>query len=189
MKKTSPSYLSRHDLYNKGNAARVMRVIAKGIDVIIAILIAFVLYPWGILLSVLFLSIIDAANYGESVGKRIMGFRVVSLKDGTPCDLKASFIRNTPLTLPLLLMIIPGIGWLLSLCLIFPLVFLEIYLIFKLDAFHRLGDVLADTTVIANDPHREWYDKKKKQWDQQARAGDLLTRSNSSSNHSGSHGR
>ncbi len=141
-----------------------MRVIAKGIDLIIAILIAFVLYPWGILLGVGFLSIIDAANYGESVGKKIMGFRVVSLKEGTPCDLRSSIIRNTPLTLPLLLMIIPGIGWLLSICLIFPLMLLELYLIFKLDSFHRLGDVLADTTVIANDPHRELLKKQKKDW-------------------------
>ncbi|MDH4469249.1 MAG: RDD family protein [Bacteriovoracaceae bacterium] len=173
MKKESPSYLSKHDLYRKGNPARMMRVIAKGIDVMIAFLIAFVLYPWGILLGVLFLSIIDAANYGESIGKRIMGFRVVSLKDGSPCQIKASFIRNLPLTVPFFCLIVPGLGWVLFIFLIIPLVAMEIYLIFKLDSFHRLGDVLADTTVVANDPHREDLQKKQKDW---AQPSDAFTR-------------
>jgi uncharacterized RDD family membrane protein YckC len=175
MKKETPSYLSKHDLYHKGNPARMMRVIAKGIDLMIAFLIAFVLYPWGILIGVMFLSIIDAANNGESIGKKMMGFRVISLKDGSPCDIRSSFIRNLPITIPLFFMIIPVLGWLFFLFLIIPMVAMELYLIFKLDSFHRLGDVLADTTVVANDPYREDLRKKQKDW--AAQPGDIFTRS------------
>ena len=41
---------------------------------------------------------------------------------------------------------------------------LEIYLMFKLDSEHRLGDVMADTTVIANHPNQIDLRKAKESW-------------------------
>ncbi len=41
---------------------------------------------------------------------------------------------------------------------------MEVYLLFKLDSGHRLGDVMADTTVIANDPNRVNTKKSKDGW-------------------------
>ena len=96
-----------------------------------------------------------------------MGFSVISLEDGSPCSIKQSFIRNLPLLVPLILAIIPFWGWILSLLVGLPLVVLEVYLMYKLDSAHRLGDVMADTTVIAGDgqalsaknKNASWFDK------------------------------
>jgi len=99
----------------------------------------------------IYLSICDSLQNGQSVGKRMMGFAVVSLENGKPCSIKQSFIRNLPINIPLLLAIIPLWGWILSLLVGIPLLLLEIYLIYKIDSGHRLGDVMADTTVMAGD--------------------------------------
>jgi uncharacterized RDD family membrane protein YckC len=153
------------DIGAGSRAARLMRVLAKAIDFFLAFLLCVVLYPFGVLLSIGYLCIADSLNQGESVGKKLMGFKVLCLKEGKPCSFKASTVRNLPFTVPLLFLLVPVWGWLACFFSLIPLLVLEIFLIFKLDAFHRLGDVMADTTVIANDPHREFYKKKdKKEW-------------------------
>ena len=77
-----------------------------------------------------------------------MGFSVISLEDNGPCTLKQSVIRNLPLLIPWGLMVIPFWGWIFAFLLGLPLVALEIYLISKINSGHRLGDVMADTSVI-----------------------------------------
>ncbi len=113
---------------------------------------AFIAYPWGLALSIGYLAISDSLFDGQSVGKRIIGFRVISLEDGRPCGMRQSLIRNLPVLLPLCFALVPFWGWILCVLLSLPLIFLEIYFLFKLDSAHRLGDVMADTTVIGNDP-------------------------------------
>jgi uncharacterized RDD family membrane protein YckC len=158
-------YIIKPDLSAGSRAARFMRLLAKAIDCFLAFLLCIVLYPFGVLLSIGYLSIADSLNQGESVGKKLMGFKVLSLKDGEACSLKASIIRNLPFTIPLLFLLIPFWGWIACILTMVPLIALEIFLIFKLDAFHRLGDVMADTTVIANDPHQEdLQNKSNKEW-------------------------
>jgi hypothetical protein len=56
--------------------------------------------------------------------------------------------------LPLGFALVPLWGWILCVMLSVPLIFLELYFLFKLDSAHRLGDVMADTTVIGNDSQR-----------------------------------
>jgi len=130
--------------------ARLARVIAKGIDLGGVLIAAFIGYPWGLLLGLGYLAISDSLFEGQSVGKRIVGFRVISLEDGKPCGMKQSFVRNLPLTVPMLFAVVPFWGWILCVLLSLPLIFLELYFLFKLDSAHRLGDVMADTTVISN---------------------------------------
>lgn len=93
-----------------------------------------------------------------------MGFAVISLDDGTPCSLKQSVIRNLPIVIPMVFAIIPLWGWIFCSILSVPLMLMEVYLLFKLDSGHRLGDVMADTTVIANDPNRVNLKKSKEGW-------------------------
>ena len=112
---------------------------------------SLVFYPVGLLLSLFYLGISDSMQNGQSLGKKIMGFSVISLEDGGPCSLKQSVIRNLPLLIPLVLALIPFWGWVLAFILGPPLVALEIYLIYKLDSGHRLGDVMADTSVMGHD--------------------------------------
>lgn len=144
--------------------ARSARVLAKGIDFFISLLIALFLYPLGVVLAIAYLCISDFVQEGQSVGKRFIGFKVISLKDGTPCSLKQSIVRNLPFTVPLLFCIVPVWGWIFSLFLLIPFILLELFFIFRLDSAHRLGDVMADTTVMANDPKSELAQKKKESW-------------------------
>lgn len=146
------------------NTARLTRIIAKAIDMFIVLILSMLFYPFGLLLAMFYIGISDSLHNGQSVGKRLMGFNVISLEDGKPCSVKQSIIRNLPLLIPMAFAIIPLWGWIFCSILALPLIALEIYLMFKLDSGHRLGDVMADTTVIGNDPNRIDIRKAKQSW-------------------------
>lgn len=146
------------------NTSRLTRIIAKFIDLFIVSVLAILFYPLGLLLAIFYLGISDSLYGGQSLGKRLMGFAVISLEDGKPCSTKQSVIRNLPFLIPMIFALIPLWGWIFSSILLIPLVILELYLLFKLDSTHRLGDVMADTTVIADDPNRVDLRKNKESW-------------------------
>lgn len=136
------------------NTSRFTRLIAKAIDLFIVLILSMLFYPFGLLLALIYIAISDSLYDGQSVGKRLMGFAVISLEDGKPCSVKQSIIRNLPIMIPMAFAIIPLWGWIICSIFAIPLTLLEVYLLFKLDSGHRLGDVMADTTVIGNDPNR-----------------------------------
>lgn len=144
--------------------AQISRLIAKAIDLFIVLVLSMLFYPFGVILTVIYMSIADSLYGGQSVGKKLMGFAVISLEDGKPCSLKQSIIRNLPIIIPLAFAIIPPWGIIFCTILIPPLMLLEIYLLLKLDSGHRLGDVMADTTVIANDANRIDLRKNQESW-------------------------
>ena len=127
---------------------------AKLIDLFIVAFFSFLFYPVGVLLSLVYLGVADSMQGGQSLGKRVMGFSVISLEDGDVCSLKQSVIRNLPILIPWGLLVIPFWGWILAFLLGVPLIALEVYLIAKINSGHRLGDVMADTSVIgqSSDP-------------------------------------
>lgn len=141
--------------------ARLSRLLAKAIDIFIVLILSIFFYPLGIILSVIYIGLADSIQSGQSVGKKFIGFRVISLEDGSPCSVKQSFIRNLPIIVPLVVSIVPLWGWVLGPLIGLPFMGLEIYLLFKLDSGHRLGDVMADTTVMANDDTKELAEQKK----------------------------
>ncbi|MGB0452893.1 MAG: RDD family protein [Bacteriovoracaceae bacterium] len=145
-------------------ASRLSRLIAKSVDVFIALLLAFLFYPVGVLLGCFYLSISDSLQKGQSVGKKLIGFSVISLEDGSPCNFKQSFIRNLPFTLPFFLAIFPVWGWILSIILMIGFGSFEFYLIFKLGSGHRLGDVMADTSVVSPNSEAMKVRKAKSSW-------------------------
>lgn len=146
------------------NTSRITRLIAKAIDLFLVLILSMLFYPFGLLLAMFYIGISDSINHGQSVGKKLMGFSVISLEDGKPCSIKQSIIRNLPLLIPMGFAIIPLWGWIFCSILAIPLILLEVYLLFKLDSGHRLGDVMADTTVIADDPDRVDLRKNKDSW-------------------------
>jgi uncharacterized RDD family membrane protein YckC len=146
------------------NTARLTRLIAKAMDIFIVLILAMLLYPFGIILALVYLGLSDSLYGGQSVGKKFMGFSVISLEDGQPCSLKQSVVRNLPLLIPLTFALIPPWGIIISTLLFIPMVLVEVYLLFKLDSGHRLGDVMADTTVIGNDPNRVDIRKTQESW-------------------------
>lgn len=129
--------------------AIISRLIAKAVDLFIFLILSLLFYPIGILLGIAYLSIADSLQNGQSVGKKLIGFSVISLDDGSPCSFKQSAIRNLPIMVPAVFAIVPIWGWLLAVFVGVPLIILEVYLMFALDSGHRVGDVMADTTVIA----------------------------------------
>jgi len=144
--------------------ARFSRLLAKAIDMFIVLVLSIFFYPGGIILALAYMTFADAIQNGQSVGKKFIGFRVISLEDGTACSVKQSFIRNLPIIIPLFLAIIPFWGWILAFFLGVPMLALEIYLLYKLDSGHRFGDVMADTSVMANDDTLAQIKKRKASW-------------------------
>lgn len=128
--------------------AKLSRLVAKMIDLFICFLLSFFFYPVGIILGVIYISIADYLQKGQSVGKRLIGFSVISLEDMRPCSMKQSVIRNLPISVPLFFGIFPVWGWLISLLLGAILCAFEFYLLFKINSGKRLGDVMADTSVV-----------------------------------------
>lgn len=143
-------------LKNSEKAGKTARLFAKAVDLFLCLLLSIFFYPVGVLLAVFYLSVSDALQGGQSVGKKLMGFNVISLENGEYCTIKQSIIRNLPLSLPLLFGVIPIWGWIIWILAGTFFLFLEIYLMMKLDSGNRLGDVMADTTVNAiNGPDKE----------------------------------
>ena len=134
--------------------AIIFRLLAKLIDLLIVAFCSFLFYPVGVLLSLFYLGISDHMRSGQSLGKRVMGFSVISLDGGGPCTLKQSIVRNLPILIPWAFILVPFVGWILAFLLGVPLVGLELYLIIKINSGHRLGDVMADTSVVgqSSDP-------------------------------------
>jgi uncharacterized RDD family membrane protein YckC len=152
--------------------ARLSRIIAKSIDMFIVLLLSLFFYPLGVIPALAYLMVCDSLQEGQSIGKKLMGFKVLSLEDGTPCTMKQSAVRNLPFAVPVFFLIIPVWGWIFCSVLAIPLTILELYLLVKLDSGKRLGDVMADTTVIGNDHQRADARKAKKGWfDGQTSAG------------------
>lgn len=146
------------------NTARISRLIAKAIDIAIALLGSVFFYPFGLIVGIVYLAISDALPGGQSIGKKLIGFQVISLDDGEPCSYKQALIRNLPIVIPFCFAVIPLWGWIFCALFSVPLTLMETYLLFKLDSAHRLGDVMADTTVIANDGNRLDLRKTKSSW-------------------------
>ncbi|MEE2670172.1 MAG: RDD family protein [Bdellovibrionota bacterium] len=161
----------KYILNSSKNTARFSRLIAKAVDLLIVLILAMLFYPFGLLLSLFYISLSDSLYGGQSVGKRLMGFSVISLEDGQPCSVKQSIIRNLPIIAPLACAIIPPWGIIISTLLIIPSLLFETYLLFKLDSGHRLGDVMADTTVVGNDPNRVDIRKAQESWFNAAQPG------------------
>ena len=127
------------------------RVIAKGIDMVLVSALSFlgqVLWtPLGIVMAVLLCGLHDSFGSGQSVGKRIIGLRVIDDESGLPCTPRHSLLRNSPFMISVLLGSISSL-WLLFVAVGAPLVILEIYLMLTVETGSRLGDILGHTTVV-----------------------------------------
>jgi len=131
----------------------VQRVTAKCIDLFIFIFLAAVLPAvvgplLGFAYTMLGDSIQAGAFKGQSVGKMVIGLRVMSTRTREPATLRDSFIRNSPIGIVTFFSIIPFWGWLIMIVLGPPLMLIEAYLLFRVEKGHRLGDVMADTEVV-----------------------------------------
>ena len=122
----------------------MLRAFAKALDFILIAAAAEIVPKAGFFAGLAYILIGDGLFDGRSIGKLLMGLRVVSLNAGGPCSMKESIMRNAPLGAGLLLFKLPWIGW------IFLVVVCVVEFLILLGSKNgmRLGDELAATTVI-----------------------------------------
>ena len=130
------------------------RLFAKFTDLLVVILLGLVFRGGvGSLLGFFYSLVADGLPIsrlrGQSLGKKLLGIRVVG-QDGSPIKLKSSVIRNIPVGIVTLLMVVPFWGWILSFLVGIPFGLIELSLIARAKGRQRLGDVMAETFVIRN---------------------------------------
>ncbi|HXX57490.1 MAG TPA: RDD family protein [Thermodesulfovibrionales bacterium] len=125
-------------------ASVLLRVFAKALDFIIIAAATEMVPKAGFYAGLSYLLISDGLFEGRSIGKRLMGLRVVSSATGAPCTMKESILRNAPLGAGVLLYKLPLIGWIF----IVAVSALEFLILLGSSEGLRLGDELAKTVVI-----------------------------------------
>lgn len=151
MEEQARSEIPAAKVYAKANLLN--RFIAKFIDLLILGALLKVIPPIGFLAGLTYLLIGDGLFDGRSIGKRIIGLRVILIEKDRGCGFRESIIRNLPLGLGYLLFSIPWIGW------IFPLLIFafEGLLILGSENGARIGDEMAKTQAVDD---RKEEDKK-----------------------------
>ena len=125
-------------------ASLLLRIFAKVLDFILIDAAAEVVPSVGFYAGLLYLLISDGLFDGRSIGKLLIGLRVVSVTSDEPCSMKESIVRNAPLGAGLLLYKLPWVGWIF----IILVSILEFLILLGSKNGMRLGDELAKTTVV-----------------------------------------
>lgn len=124
------------------------RMIGKAIDLVIVLALVSILYPAGPLAGLIYILIADGLKEGRSLGKRVVGLRVINTTTGRATDFKDSIIRNSTVAFPVLFFMVPIVGWVLWIVIGIPILAMEVYLMTRLEQQARLGDTMADTKVL-----------------------------------------
>jgi len=127
------------------------RVIAFFIDIAVYVVIWVLLFFWlrlgdyltG-LVAGLYIVFRDGLFNGQSIGKKLMQLRVVSLNSGESSDFTVSARRNIILYVPSIFRFAPFLGGILGLL----IVAFELYFIFTDSFGRRWGDRFAETQVV-----------------------------------------
>ncbi len=133
--------------------AVAQRVAAKMVDLILVGLIGVLLPTFLAPIAGFVYSLVgDGLNRwgfkGQSVGKRLMGLRVVRFPGGGPVRMRDSAIRNLPIGVATFFAIIPLWGWVICILVGVPLMLIEITLMLRMKDETRLGDIMAGTHVV-----------------------------------------
>ncbi|NTV99577.1 MAG: RDD family protein [Chlorobiaceae bacterium] len=125
-------------------AGLLVRTVAKILDFIIIAAAAEIVPKAGFYAGLAYLLIGDGLFGGKSLGKRLVGLRVVSAVSQKPCTIRDSIIRNS----------IFGVGYLFSQILWYGWVFVLLVSVFEFVVLignkdrMRLGDEMAKTLVL-----------------------------------------
>ncbi len=128
------------------------RAVSKGMDLVIALAVAEALPRAGWVAAVLYILVADGISNGASVGKRLLGLRVLSAS-GEPCGLKDSIMRNLMFGIGVLFWTVlhPILGW----PLLAAAIGVESLVLMGSDNGRRLGDELAGTRVTYEPGHED----------------------------------
>ena len=122
------------------------RAVAGLVDLLIVIGLARLPDVIGFLTAAAYILIRDGLFDRRSIGKKLIGLRVLSLEDSGPAaTYRDSIIRNVPLVLAYFLFLIPYAGWILC-----PLALgMEGLTALGDRGGMRIGDMLARTQVVS----------------------------------------
>lgn len=125
-------------------AGLLLRGVAKTIDFIIVAAAAEMIPRAGFFAGLAYLLISDGLFEGRSLGKQLIGLRVVSTVTDKACSVRESILRNFMLCTGILLWKIPLVGW------VFMILILAFEFVMLLGSKEgmRFGDEIAKTTVI-----------------------------------------
>lgn len=131
------------------------RTIARTVDFIIIVALFEIMPKVGYFAGLAYLLIADGLFQGRSIGKRLLGLKVVSYDESgvvAACSFKESIFRNFPFAVGYILYGILGgiplIGWILSFVVITVILLFEGLVMIGSEKGMRLGDEIAKTRVI-----------------------------------------
>jgi len=130
-------------------AGLLLRVFAKVLDFILIAVVTEIVPKAGFYAGLAYLLISDGLFDGRSIGKLLIGLRVVSTNGNEPCSMRESITRNATFGAGLLLYKIPWIGW------FFLVVISAVEFLILLGSKNgmRFGDEFAGTLVIEKVRH------------------------------------
>lgn len=136
-------------------ADHLERFVARLIDFIIVVALLEIVPKIGYFTGLAYLLIADGLFKGRSIGKMLIGIKVVVNNDmntAAGCGFKESIFRNLPFAVGYLLFGIlkgiPLIGWILSLVVITVIPVFEFLVMTGSEMGMRLGDEIAKTRVV-----------------------------------------
>lgn len=137
------------------------RLLAKFIDALIVGAACMVLYPVGVMIGATYIVIADGLFEGRSIGKYIIGLRVIRETDNEEATFTDSFIRNALFGLIVLFGLVPFLRWLLILTVGLLIVIFETYYVVATADGRRVGDLAAGTLVVDTPRKRTGQEGKK----------------------------
>lgn len=128
------------------------RYLAKFIDLLLVLALAKLDRVFGFvapLMGMTYILISDGLFEGRSLGKKFVGLQVVIEREVLiPCNFKHSTLRNLPIGVVVLFLVIPFWGWVLFFTLGLAILGVEAYQIYQDPSGLRLGDLIAETRVL-----------------------------------------
>ncbi len=137
-------------------AASLNRVIARTIDIVIVMALLEIIPGVGYLSGIAYLLLADGLFKGRSIGKKLLGIRVVISGENSEAALESSFresvFRNFPFAASYLLAgifwNIPVVGESLSFIVVAAVLVLESLIMLGSENGKRFGDEVAKTQVV-----------------------------------------
>jgi uncharacterized RDD family membrane protein YckC len=105
----SATYNERPEAQALSKAPYLERFLAKFIDFLVTGALFAIPGFVGPLAGTTYLLISDGLKGGQSLGKRIIGLKAVTLDTGAPCDFRKSIARNSPFAVLIVFCFI--VGW------------------------------------------------------------------------------
>ena len=125
-------------------AGLLLRTVAKLLDLIIIAAAVEILPKAGFFAGLAYILIGDGLFDGRSLGKRVIGLKVVSAESYKPCTFRDSILRNSTFGIGFIFYKMLWFGWIFF---IIIAVFEYLILLGSKDSM-RLGDEIAKTIVV-----------------------------------------